>query len=329
MANFLTVEGKLDAAFNFTEKALELDPFAATNQHYKGFLYYLKEDFNAAKPYFEKALKLKPDLPFPPIYIGTSLILQGRADEGLKYFKNLDMDRKGDLTQLGGTTLAHAALGNAKKLSDGLGQLKSALHTDAMGNALNFLILVNAFLGKNDEAIAWMEKGFEHRLPMMLLLNTEPVVKNLRSVPRFQELMQRIFGEKNTLEVSERKYQKPLFDKKLLEKYRKQLNRLIVREEPYLDPNLTLRDMAEMLEIPPNHLSQLLNEGFDKNFSEFVNSYRLETFKSKVVDPSQRHLTILALAYDSGFNSKTVFNTYFKKTMGITPRTYWKEVIAN
>ncbi len=92
---------------------------------------------------------------------------------------------------------------------------------------------------------------------------------------------------------------------------------------------MTLRYMAEMLEIPPNHLSQLLNEGFDKNFSEFVNSYRLETFKSKVVDPSQRHLTILALAYDSGFNSKTVFNTYFKKTMGITPRTYWKEVIAN
>lgn len=98
-------------------------------------------------------------------------------------------------------------------------------------------------------------------------------------------------------------------------------------ENPYLNPELSLRILAEMMKIPPNHLSQLLNEGFDKNFSEFVNSYRLETFKSKVADPSFQHLTILGLAYESGFNSKTVFNTFFKKTMGKTPKAYWKEVV--
>lgn len=328
MANFLTVEGKFDAAFNFAEKALELDPFAATNQHYKGFLYYLKEDFNAAKPYFEKALKLKPDFSFPLLYIGTSLILQGQAEEGLTFFKTLNIDSKGDLTQLGGTTLAHAALGNTKQLSEGLIKLQSALKTDAMGSAVNFIILINAFLGKHDEAIAWVEKGFEHRLPMMLLLNTEPVVKKLRSVPRFQELMQQALGDGKAFKNPKRKYKKSLLDKKELKQYHDRLDNLMLGEEPYLDPDLTLRNLAELLEIPPNHVSQLLNEGFDKNFSEFVNSYRLATFKSKVADPSQRHLTILALAYDSGFNSKTVFNTYFKKAMGITPRAYWKVVIA-
>ena len=101
-----------------------------------------------------------------------------------------------------------------------------------------------------------------------------------------------------------------------------------MEEKPYLDPNLTLKALAEKLEIPSNHLSQLLNEGYGKNFADFVNTYRLETFKSKVADPSQRQLTILALAYDSGFNSKTVFNTYFKKIMGTTPRAYWKEIVA-
>jgi len=50
-------------------------------------------------------------------------------------------------------------------------------------------------------------------------------------------------------------------------------------------------------------------------------------FKSKVADPNQRQLTILALAYESGFNSKTVFNTFFKKMMGQTPKAYWKEVV--
>ena len=92
-----------------------------------------------------------------------------------------------------------------------------------------------------------------------------------------------------------------------------------------MDPNLTLPLLAEMMEIPSNHLSQLLNEGYGKNFADFVNTYRLEAFKAKVADKSQRHLTILALAYDSGFNSKTVFNTYFKKTMGTTPSAYWKK----
>ena len=94
--------------------------------------------------------------------------------------------------------------------------------------------------------------------------------------------------------------------------------------EPFLDPNLSLRELAEKMNLPPNHLSQLLNEGFDKNFAEFVNAYRLESFKAKAADTSQRHLTILALAYESGFNSKTVFNTYFKKSMGQTPSAYWK-----
>ena len=81
------------------------------------------------------------------------------------------------------------------------------------------------------------------------------------------------------------------------------------------------------MDIPPNELSQLLNEGFQQNFSEFVNGYRLKTFKNKVADPKLQHLTLLALAYESGFNSKTVFNTFFKKKMGMTPRTYWKQVI--
>ena len=82
-----------------------------------------------------------------------------------------------------------------------------------------------------------------------------------------------------------------------------------------------------MLNVPPNQLSQVLNEGFDQNFAEFVNTYRLEMFKSKVADPNQRQLTIPALAYESGFNSKTVFNTFFKKMMGQTPRAYWKSVV--
>ena len=82
--------------------------------------------------------------------------------------------------------------------------------------------------------------------------------------------------------------------------------------------------LVQQLDISAIHLSQLLYEVFDKNFSEYVNSYRLQTFKSMAANPANRQLTILALAFDSGFNSKTVFNTFFKKMTGSTPSAYWK-----
>jgi AraC-like DNA-binding protein len=92
--------------------------------------------------------------------------------------------------------------------------------------------------------------------------------------------------------------------------------------KPYLNPDLSLRSLASDLEIHPNHLSWLLNNTIGKNFNEFVNHYRIETFKSIAKDPNNTHLTIEGLAYESGFSSKTVFNTYFKKETGLTPKQF-------
>lgn len=327
MSNFLTVEGKLDTAMTYIDKALQLDPFAGMNQYYKGFLFYLQEKYDKAIACFKKSLSLQPDLPFPHLHWGKSLLLMGRAEESLAFFQRLPAGVPGDLTKSGGTTLACAALGDTDKAEAGIAKLEAALQTDSMGSAMNFLIVCQTMLGRHKEAIELIEQGIALRLPMMLLLYTEPVLKPLRSNPRFQALMRQMFGEETTFDFSTRKYKKSLLGEELLERYKTRLKQLMSEEKPYLDPDLTLRGLAEMLEIPPNHMSQLLNEGFDKNFAKYINSYRLETFKSKAADPAQQHLTILALAYDSGFNSKTVFNTFFKKMTGKTPGAYWKEVV--
>ena len=327
MSNILTVEGKLDAAHNYIDKALQLDPISAMNHHYKGFLFYLQGKYKKAIPYLEKSLRIKPDLPFPHIYLGSIPILTGNAKEGLNYFNNLPEKDGGNLTKLGGTSLAYAALGDTHKTEEGIAKLEAALNTDSMGSALQFLILVKTMMKKYDEVIQLIEQAVSYRLPLALLIYTEPILKPLHSIPRFQELMLQIHGKASNIDFSKRKHKKPLFDEDLLKKYRHQLKALMAAEKPYLDPSLTIRSLAEIMGIPSNHLSQLLSEGFDKNFSEFVNTYRLEAFKSKAADPSQQHLTLIALAYDSGFNSKTVFNTFFKKMMGVTPKAYWKEVV--
>lgn len=322
MATVLSAEGKLKAALNYIETAIQLDPFSAINYHLKGFIFYFQENYEKAILCFEKSFSLKPDYILSGIYWGGALLLMGRKAEGMAFFQHLPEDESGDLLKLAGITLADAALGNIAKTKEGIAKLEAALETDSMGSAINFLILCQTMIGNQEAALQLLEQGIANRLPMMIFLYPEPILKPLRSIPRFQELMRQIFGEKTTFDIPQGKYKKSLFDKELAKQYQEQLETLMLAEKPYLDPNLTLRSLAQMLDIPPNHLSQLLNEGFDKNFAEFVNAYRVATFKSKAADPAQQHLTILALAYDSGFNSKTVFNSFFKKETGMTPKQF-------
>ncbi len=323
MAATLVAEGKFKAATNYIETAIQLDPFANINYHLKGFILYGQGNYEEALENYTKSLELKPDFMASTIYKGQTLILLGRKEEALNYFQNLS-DDAGDLLKLGGMTMAQASLGNTAEAQKGIEQLEAALQTDLLERALNMLILCYGMLGDEEKMFQHLEKGIEYRLPMMVYLYVEPILESYWQHPRFKKLMAKIFGKKTVTQPAKRKYKKALFDQKELKQYRSQLDQLMTEQQPYLDPNLTLRDLAEQLDLPPNHMSQLLNEGFQQNFSEFVNTYRLDTFKQLAADPNNRHMTILGLAFDSGFNSKTVFNTFFKKKMGETPSAYWK-----
>lgn len=93
-------------------------------------------------------------------------------------------------------------------------------------------------------------------------------------------------------------------------------------EKWFQNPSLSLRELAENVNISSNKLSWLLNERIGKNFNEYINSLCLENFKENALDPANSHLTLLGLAYESGFSSKSAFNAFFKKTEGITPKAW-------
>lgn len=93
-------------------------------------------------------------------------------------------------------------------------------------------------------------------------------------------------------------------------------------EKWFKNPSLSLREVAENLKISSNKLSWLLNERMNQNFNEYINSFRLVNFKKNALNPANGNLTLLALAYESGFNSKSVFNTFFKKVEGMTPKAW-------
>lgn len=102
------------------------------------------------------------------------------------------------------------------------------------------------------------------------------------------------------------------------------LNTLMRSTKPYKKADLSVSDLAEMLGTKPHVLSKVINDGYHKNFRDYVNSYRIEEFIALAGTKEFRHYTFLALAQEVGFNSKSTFNLAFKKLTNKSPRDYFK-----
>ena len=105
-------------------------------------------------------------------------------------------------------------------------------------------------------------------------------------------------------------------------RYQKKLLQLFENEKPYLDPSLQLADLAKRMSIPMRYMSQIINEQFNINFYDFINQYRIQESKQFLINGNTEKKTILEILYQSGFNSKSVFNTAFKKHTGKTPSEF-------
>ena len=105
----------------------------------------------------------------------------------------------------------------------------------------------------------------------------------------------------------------------------KKIREYVEEEKPYLNADLRLPQLAEQLDLSTHHLSQVINKELDKNFTEFVNHYRVEEVKLMMTDPKKEHLTVMDIAYSAGFNNKTSFYKSFKEVTGYSPSAYRKK----
>ncbi|AIL46788.1 AraC family transcriptional regulator [Elizabethkingia anophelis] len=120
------------------------------------------------------------------------------------------------------------------------------------------------------------------------------------------------------------KYQKNFAGEEAIQSTYQKLNFRMEHEKLYKDPELNLNQVASLLDVHPNILSQTINSVENKNFYDYINQHRIEEFKRIVILPENQKFTILSLAFESGFNSKTSFNRNFKKYMDCSPREYIK-----
>lgn len=105
---------------------------------------------------------------------------------------------------------------------------------------------------------------------------------------------------------------------------KQQLSHLIQEQKPYMDSELNLIKLSELMNITAHQLSYVINTGFSENFFQYINKFRVQKAKELLINDKMNNLTILGIAYESGFNSKTSFNTTFKKITGKTPSEFKK-----
>jgi AraC-like DNA-binding protein len=104
-----------------------------------------------------------------------------------------------------------------------------------------------------------------------------------------------------------------------LHPWREKLLRLMADEQPWLEPELTLTELAHRLRTHPALLSKVINAGCGQNFNDFVNTYRVDEARRKLADARFAHYSLVGVALESGFNSKSTFNRVFKKLLGQAP----------
>ncbi len=111
-------------------------------------------------------------------------------------------------------------------------------------------------------------------------------------------------------------------DKLLMVEWKSKITALLQGEKVYHHPELSLTQLAKMLKTNPSVISKVINQGFQLNFNDYINKYRVEAVKEKLQAGEQKLQTLLSIAFECGFNSKATFNRAFKKNTGFTPKDW-------
>jgi len=194
---------------------------------------------------------------------------------------------------------------------------------------LIFIFAVATFLASLKNLFMFMEIELAHRYSMLLmsLVLLGYICWMVFRAMRYPELFRGIDSKLQTVsriakeggrEVKlEAVTTDPETDKKVM-----MLNSFMSESQPYLDPSLSIYDLSKQINIPAKDLSLLINHDLNQHFFDFVNGFRIRKAMDMLRDPGKKDLTVLEILYDVGFNSKSSFNTAFKKYTNLTPTEY-------
>ena len=310
--------GFFDMALPYANKLLEVDPLSANNHYTLAHIHYFQGLFDKALENVDYALALNPELELAHHLKCFCLIWLNKKQQFQEFIHNTSLiEEKNLLFSLVNekhTEVPHQIIEKWSRLSK----------DKTMLVPYDVFILANSH--QTVTAFSLLKEMIDQRRGQIINYRQDPFLRPLHKINGFTDLHRSNLSSADikSTKKDEEKGTANVLDKDQIKKLKGKLLSYFKEDEPFLNPQLNLQFVAQVLELNNNKISFLINQAFDVNFNDFVNSYRLKHFKLIALDSNNSHLTILGLAYDSGFNSKTVFNTYFKKIEGVTPRAWMK-----
>ncbi|MFK5856414.1 MAG: helix-turn-helix domain-containing protein [Bacteroidota bacterium] len=320
MSFLYIIAGDRKKSFEHLQIALDLNPLSEETKFFNAYYYYMIEDFEKSLELLDLCI-LANNKNIPAHSVKTiCLLMLGRYDEVINYFDNIPSDIVILGEKTGAIALAYAFKQDDNNIEKYTNELLKQANSPNGFTADSYLFTLYAVNGQADKAFNWISSAIKTKSSLLLLRYADPLVKSLKNDPRYFEFHKILYDKDGIIEVVKKK--KQLLDKETAITYTAKLINHVEQEQPFLNSGLSLRLLADQINIHPNQLSWILNESMGVNFNEFINHYRIEVFKTLAKDPLNSNITIVGLAYDSGFNSKTVFNTYFKRETGMTPKQF-------
>ncbi len=324
LAELYTATGDFDKALKHIQHILSLNPLSPNHYYSKGVVHYLLQDYEKAAGSLEAALRIDPNFSFAIEKIQLCFI-------HLKDYERLDrfLRQHPQAQQPNISRALYSLMHPDEKIDFDLSAAGAKVEATEGPMLIPWHLFLQVYLGHHELALDLLEAGVKSRTGQFVNFKNLPLLSPLHRYDRFQQLVEATFPA-SALPGAEEETDSSaaansLLSPKEVEYYLAAAAELLEMEQLFTDQSLGLKSLAGHLDIHPNKLSWLINEHLGKNFNEYINTYRLEAFKVKALDPANSHLTLLGLAYESGFNSKTVFNAFFKKMEGMTPRAWVKE----
>lgn len=324
MAEILINVGRFDEAMEYINRSIVLSPHSANHFYTKGAICFYKKDYEAALEWLTKSLTIDPGFPHPVIKIALCHVLL-KQEEQLRRF----LDAYADPLNAKMLQLIYQLHSRQSVAEEEVAQLLDEVNQRSKISLWAGPLYLLSLSGQRDRAWNILQHAVSKRIGYYANFRHFPLIASVRKHPGFKKLAALPTNSKGYTAPEEnitvQKTESAFFTPSESEIQIKKLEQLMADEKPFTENSLSLRELAEKLNLHPNKLSWLINKQIGKNFNEYINTYRLETFKAIALNPENSHLTLLGLAHESGFNSKTIFNAFFKKMEGITPRAWVKQ----
>lgn len=318
---------RIDESLNALFQAERLDPYGENVKYCIGLVHRYTGDFDKAHEYISQSLEISPSWLAPYFSMMEVLCIQHRFYEVEKFIeKSRSVPGFAEMIPVFRGLAAAFAENKEEALTLVKGFMNSPREEAVIAPLYYYLGLIYLHLGLKKEALRWMDKGIRFRATPFLFIHMDSAWESLQTDPRFIELKHRS-GLPEPMSIPSHppaKYRKSRLSSELARNIQYRLKEALEDKQLFLEPKLSLADLAEMCDVSVNQLSQYINGKLGKSFYEYVNRYRLDYFLGNAGKREFRNLSILGLAFESGFNSKTTFNTFFSKEMKMTPREFLK-----